>query len=142
YEITTRLVGSADYLEQYFAINIVFEPLVGELFRSGFLMQSAAANHDFITPPVISAAEADYDRNLANTIDLIYLLAHDEVHGAHNRQLFLSWLSKHRALADKAALGLQPIWSMPHSKPISFDDIRAQSQERIGQILGELGLNS
>ena len=43
-------MGSNDYLEQYFATNVVFEPLVGELFRSGFLMQAAAAQGDFITP--------------------------------------------------------------------------------------------
>ena len=79
-EAVETIMGATDYLEQYFATNIVFEPLVGELFRSGFLMQVAAANHDFITPPVISAAEADYERNLANTIDLIYLLANDEQH--------------------------------------------------------------
>jgi propane monooxygenase small subunit len=139
-EAVETIMGTADYLEQYFAINIVFEPLVGELFRSGFLMQAAAANHDFITPPVISAAEADYERNLANTIDLIYLLANDEKHGAANRKLFQGWANKHGALADKAATGLQPIWSMPHSKPVSFTDVRAQSEERIGRILGELGL--
>ncbi len=139
-EAVETIMGSSDYLEQYFAINIVFEPLVGELFRSGFLMQVAAANNDFVTPPVISAAEADYERNLANTIDLIYLLANDEKHGGENRAILHGWLEKHRALADKAALGLQPIWSMPHSKPVSFQDVRAQSQERIGKILGELGL--
>jgi propane monooxygenase small subunit len=85
-EAVETIMGTEDYLEQYFAINIVFEPLVGELFRSGFLMRVAAANNDFITPPVISAAEADYERNLANTIDLVYLLAHDEKHAEHNRR--------------------------------------------------------
>ena len=55
--------------EQYFAINIVFEPPVGEPFRSGFLMQVASSNGDFITPAVISAAEADGERNLANAVD-------------------------------------------------------------------------
>ncbi|PBC01374.1 aromatic/alkene monooxygenase hydroxylase subunit beta [Mesorhizobium sp. WSM3860] len=139
-EAIETIMGTSDYLEQYFAINIVFEPLVGELFRSGFLMLAAAANHDFITPPVISAAEADYERNLANTIDLIYVLAHDEKHGAANKKLFQGWVNKHGALADKAATGLQPIWSMPHSKPVSFTDVHAQSEERIGKILGELGL--
>ncbi|MBD9449471.1 aromatic/alkene monooxygenase hydroxylase subunit beta [Rhizobium sp. RHZ01] len=134
------IMGTEDYLEQYFAINLVFEPLVGELFRSGFLMQAAAANHDFITPPVVSAAEADYERNLANTIDLVYLLANDNIHGDANRKVFQSWISKHAALADKAATGLQPIWSMPHSKPISFADVQAKSQERIGTILSELDL--
>ncbi|MER2510049.1 aromatic/alkene monooxygenase hydroxylase subunit beta [Amaricoccus sp.] len=140
-EAIETIMGTTDYLEQYFATNIVFEPLVGELFRSGFLMRVAAANNDFVTPPVISAAEADYERNLANTIDLVYLLANDEQHGEHNRALFRAWLKIHRPLAEKAARGLQPIWSEPHSKPVSFEDVRAQSEERIGQILGELGLN-
>lgn len=135
------IMGAEDYLEQYFAINLVFEPLVGELFRSGFLMQAAAANNDFITPPVISAAEADYERNLANTIDLIYLLANDEKHAAHNRALFGAWVRKHGDLADKAAAALQPIWSQPHSKPVSFADAQAASHERLAQILGEIGLS-
>ena len=77
-------MGSSDYLEQYFATNVVFEPLVGELFRSGFIMQAASAQNDFITPAVVSAAEADYERNLANTVELFHLLGDDPVHGAHN----------------------------------------------------------
>ena len=36
------IMGATDYLEQYLATNFVFEPLVGELFRSGFIMQMAA----------------------------------------------------------------------------------------------------
>jgi len=140
-EAVETIMGATDYLEQYFAINIVFEPLVGELFRSGFLMQAAAANNDFITPPVISAAEADYERNLANAIDLIYLLANDETYGQQNRSLFQGWVKNHAALADKAAAALQPIWSQPHSKPVSFEHVRTESHERLGQILGELGLS-
>lgn len=140
-EAVETIMGATDYLEQYFAINIVFEPLVGELFRSGFLMQAASPNGDFITPAVISAAEADYERNLANSIDLFHLLAHDPAHGAHNKGLFQSWLHKHVALAHTASAGLQPIWSQPHSKPVQYSDARAQSLERIGKILGELGLD-
>ncbi|RAI04278.1 toluene hydroxylase [Acuticoccus sediminis] len=139
-EAVESIMGSTDYLEQYFAINVVFEPLVGELFRSGFLMQVAAANGDFITPAVISAAEADYERNLANTVDLIYLLANDAEYGKDNTTLFKGWLKKHAALADRAAQGLQPIWSQPHSKPVSFADVREKSHERLAQITGELGL--
>ena len=75
------IMGSNDYLEQYFATNVVFEPLVGELFRSGFLMQAAAAQNDFITPAVVSAAEGDYERNLANTVELFHLLGEDPTHG-------------------------------------------------------------
>ena len=74
-EAIEEIMGADDYLEQYFAINVVFEPLVGELFRSGFIMQMAAAQNDFITPSVVSAAEADYERNLANTVELFHMLA-------------------------------------------------------------------
>jgi propane 2-monooxygenase small subunit len=135
------IMGSQDYLEQYFAINLIFEPLVGELFRSGFLMQVAAHNNDFITPSVIAAAEGDYERNLANTIDLVYLLANDQDYGPQNRELFQKWVMKHAALADAAAKKLQPIWSQAHSKPVSFEEARAVSEERFGKILGELNLS-
>jgi len=140
-EAVEAIMGSTDYLEQYFAINIVFEPLVGELFRSGFLMQVASSNGDFITPPVISAAEADYERNLANAIDLFHVLVTDSAHAEHNKALFRSWIDRHVALARKAAADLQPIWSQPHSKPAQFADAKAQSTERIAKILGELGLD-
>ena len=140
-EAIETIMGATDYLEQYFATNLVFEPLVGELFRSGFLMQAGAPNHDFMTPSVIAAAEGDYERNLANTIDLIYLLANDEKFGAQNRTLFQSWVMKHAALADKAAKSMQPIWSQAHAKPVSFDEARAVSEERFRKILGELNLS-
>jgi propane monooxygenase small subunit len=140
-EIVETIMGATDYLEQYFAINLVFEPLVGELFRSGFLMQFGAPNNDFMTPSVIAAAEGDYERNLANTIDLIYLLANDEKFGEQNRTLFQKWVMKYAALADKAAKKLQPIWSQPHSKPVSFEEARAVSEERFRKILGELNLS-
>lgn len=134
------IMGSPDYLEQYFATNIVFEPLVGELFRSRFLMQVAPSNADFITPSVISAAEADYQRNLANCIDLMYLLITDNAHSAHNNKLFQGWVNKHVLLANQAAAGLQPVWSQPHSKPVQYANAHAASVERTTKILGELGL--
>jgi len=140
-EAVESIMGAEDYLEQYFAINIMFEPLVGELFRSGFLMQVAAANSDFITPSVISPAESDYERNLANTIDLMYLLANDANHGASNKALFKTWIEKHGDLADKAAQALQPVWSQSHSKPVSFQEAKAVADERVGQILTELDLS-
>ena len=140
-EAVETIMGCTDYLEQYFATNLIFEPLVGELFRSGFLMQAGAPNNDFMTPSVIAAAEGDYERNLANTIDLIYLLVNDEAFGAQNRTLFQSWVKKHAALAEKAARNMQPIWSQAHAKPVSFDEARAVSEERFAKILGELNLS-
>ena len=134
------IMGSSDYLEQYFATNLVFEPMVGELFRSGFVMQAAAAQNDFITPAVFSAAESDYERNLANTVELIHLLTTDTVHGAKNVALFNGWLAKHCDLALDAANNLQPIWSQPRVKVASFADALAHAKNRVKGIASEVGL--
>jgi propane monooxygenase small subunit len=132
--------GATDYLEQYFAVNAVFEPLVGELFRSGFVMQAAAAQNDFLTPTVVSAAEGDYHRNLANTVELFHLLANDPEHGAHNKALFAGWLQAHGALALAAAKSLQPIWSQPRVKVVQFSDALANAVERTKTIAGQIGV--
>ena len=135
-------MGSQDFLEQYLAVNLVFEPLVGELFRSGFIMQCAAAQGDFVTPAVVSAAEADYQRNLANTVELISMLTNDAEHGAHNKQLFNGWVEKHTALCLEA--GEQPAADLVavRVKVASYADILAKSKNRMQTIMSETGLQS
>jgi propane monooxygenase small subunit len=139
-EAVETIGGATDYLEQYFAINVAFEPLVAELFRSGFIMQLAAAQNDFITPSVVSAAEADYERNLANAVELFHMLAQDPQHGAHNIGVMEGWLAKHGALGLAAANRLQPIWSQPRVKAAQFSDALAQAKNRVKAIIGEIGV--
>ena len=133
--------GATDYLEQYFAVNVVFEPLVGELFRSGFVMQLAASQNDFMTPAVVSAAEGDYERNLANTVELFRMLTRDEKHGPANQALFSQWLAKHGAEAVNAANLLQPIWSQPRVKIAQFNDSFERSRNRLQAIGAEIGID-
>ncbi|HTW28740.1 MAG TPA: aromatic/alkene monooxygenase hydroxylase subunit beta [Acetobacteraceae bacterium] len=140
-EAVEAIMGATDYLEQYFAVNVAFEPLVGELFRSGFVMQLAAAQNDFITPAVFSAAEGDYERNLANTVELFHMLVTDPQHGGHNRTLFASWLEKHGGLGKRAAATLQPIWSQPRVKVAQFSEAQEQSFNRLRAIGAEIGLD-
>ncbi|MCF3948039.1 aromatic/alkene monooxygenase hydroxylase subunit beta [Acidiphilium iwatense] len=135
------VMGTSDFLEQYFVTNIVFEPLVGELFRSGFIMQMAAAQNDFMTPAVVSAAEGDYERNLANAVELFHLLVLDETHGEHNRKLLISWMNKHGALALLAAHQLQPIWSQPRVKAAQFTDVLDLAKNRARAIAAEIGFD-
>ena len=60
-EVTEALTAvEDDWGESIFATNVVFEPLIGELFRSNLVMQSAAGNGDFVTPTVVGAGEYDY----------------------------------------------------------------------------------
>src|SRR5260221_13380799 len=133
-------MGANDYLEQYFATNVVFESLLGELFRSGFLMQAAGPQNDFITPAVVSAAEADYERNLANTVELFHILATDPTYGTQNVALFNKWLAKHADLALDASNRLQPIWSQPRVKVATFGDALGHAKNGIKGMATELGL--
>jgi propane monooxygenase small subunit len=135
------IMGASDYLEQYFATNLVFEPLVAELFRSGFVMQVAAAQNDFLTPAVVSAAEGDYERNLANTVELCHMLATDPQYAKENVALFGEWLAKHGALALEAANNLQPIWSLPRAKVAQFTDALEQSHNRLRAIGAAVGFD-
>jgi propane monooxygenase small subunit len=138
---TEAVMGATDYLEQYFATNVVFEPLVAELFRSGFIMQLAAAQNDFMTPAVVSAAEGDYERNLANAVELFSILALDPAHGDANRKLFVSWFDKHAELALTAAHQLQPIWSQPRVKVAQFSDALDLAKNRARSIAAEIGFD-
>ena len=68
-EVAEQLTAIDDWCEAIFAANVVFEPLVGELFRSRLVQQSAPRNGDFVTPTVIGAEEYDFaERDLRYTI--------------------------------------------------------------------------
>jgi propane 2-monooxygenase small subunit len=134
------VLAAEDYLEQYFAGNVVFEPLVTELVRSGLVMQFAAAHGDFLTPAIVSVAEGDYERNLSNTVELFQILLSDPKESEHNRQILGGWLKKYVPLAVEAANQLQPIWSQPRVKVGSFTDSYAAAQNRVAATLAQIGL--
>jgi propane monooxygenase small subunit len=139
-ETVEGVMGTNDYIEQYFAINVVVEPLLGELFRSGFIMQLAAGQGDFMTPSIIAAGEGDYERNLANSVELLTMLANDAAYGAGNREIFAGWLKNHGAKALAAARQLQPIWSLPIHKRVQFNDVLQTQLTRIDTITQAIGI--
>jgi propane 2-monooxygenase small subunit len=133
--------GASDHLEQYFTINVVYEALVAELFRSGFVMQSGAIHGDYVTPTIISTGEGDYERNLANTIEMFHILAHDPTHAEHNKGIMHIWLKKYVPLCVEAAQQLQPIWSQPRVKVVQFSDAFARAKNRITTTLSQIGVD-
>jgi propane 2-monooxygenase small subunit len=141
-ELVESARGAGDFLEQYFIVNVMFEPLVGELFRSGFVMQVAAAQNDYSSPSVISAAEADYERNLANTVELFAMLVRDPAHGEANRHVLRGWFDKYSPIATQAALDLQPIWSQPRVKAAQFAEAYSSAINRLQAIVSEIGIFS
>ena len=108
-EVAEQLTAIDDWCEAIFAANVVFEPLVGELFRSGLVQQSAPRNGDFVTPTVIGAEEYDYaERDLRYTMPMFHLLTNDREFADHNKGILQGWLSdldrpRHRRRPDAAA---------------------------------------
>ncbi|OXM60110.1 toluene hydroxylase [Amycolatopsis vastitatis] len=142
-ETAEQLTGIWDWGEAVFAANVVFEPLVGELFRSNLVQQAAPANGDFVTPTLIGAEEFDFsERDLRYTKPLYHLLINDKEFADHNKALLQKWLEDWVPRCISAARTLQPLWSQPDAKPIRFEDGLDRVKSRFAGILSELGLKA
>lgn len=140
-EVAEMLTAIDDWAEAVFAGNIVFEPLVGELFRSGLVQQAAPANGDFVTPTLIGAEEYDYaERDLRYTRSMFQLLTSDREFANHNKDLMAEWLSRYVPRCITAVRTLQPLWSQPDAKPMRFEDGLDRAKSRFSGILSDLGL--
>jgi len=137
-----RLTTVVDWAEAVFATNYVFEPLVGVLFRSRFVMQVAVHHADFTTPTVMGAGEADYARDHRYSRDLFALLANDAQHGDANHKKMQGWLGEWVPYAVEAARRLQPLWSQPNQRLLRFEDSFDAAKEQFRTQIGELGLDS
>ncbi len=131
-----------DWGEAVFATNVVFEPLIGELFRSQLVMQAAAPNGDFVTPTVMGAGENDYaQRDLRWTVACFAPLVEDREFADHNRQLMKGWLSHWVPQALEAARTMQPLWSQGDHRPTRFEDSLDRAKSRFAGICADLGLD-
>jgi len=142
-ETAERLTGIDDWGEAIFAANVVFQPLVGELFRSQLVMQAAPRNGDFVTPTIIGAEEFDYsERDLRYTRALYELLTSDREFADHNKRTLNAWLAEWTGHSIGAARALQPLWSQPDHKPLRFEDALDRVKSRFAGIVTDLGLDT
>jgi len=137
------LTAIDDWCEAIFAANVIFEPLVGELFRSHLVQQTAPRNGDFVTPTIVGAAEYDFaERDLRYTTAMFDLLTNDREFARHNKQTMQLWLELWVPRCLGAARRLQPIWSQPDAKPPRFEDGLDAAKSRFTGILSALSLEA
>jgi propane monooxygenase small subunit len=140
-ETAELLTAVDDWCEAIFAANVVFEPLVAELFRSHLVQHAAPRNGDFVTPTVVGAEEYDFaERDLRYTTAMFELLTNDKEFARHNKTILQQWLSAWVPRCVAAARTLQPLWSQPDSKPPRFEDGLDSAKSRFNGILTDLGL--
>jgi len=122
---------------------VVFEPLIGELFRSNLVMQCAAQNGDYVTPTIIGSGEYDYaQRDLSWTMACFGPLTTDRENADHNKQLMQGWLANWVPQCLEAARSMQPMWSQPDVKPPRFEDSLDKAKNRFAGIVSNLGLST
>lgn len=135
-----ELTAIGDWAESLFAANVIFESLVGVLFRSHLVMQVAARNGDYVTPALVGAGEHDYARDLGYTRVLFRMLTDDEEHAEHNKAVLQGWLDKWVPVSVQAARELQPLWSQPNEKVVSFAESWATTTDGFRSLLSDLNL--
>jgi len=141
-ETAEQLTGIWDWCEAIFAGNVIFEPLVGELFRSQLVQHAAPRNGDFVTPTVVGAAEYDFaERDLRYTRVMFELLTSDREFADHNKHILQGWLSTWVPRAIHAARTMQPLWSQPEAKPPRFEDGLDAVKSRFAGIVTDLHLD-
>ena len=142
-EVAEQLTGIDDWCEAIFAANVVFEPLVGELFRSSLVQHAAPRNGDFVTPTIVGAAEYDFaERDLRYTVAMFELLTADREFADHNKAIMADWMATWVPRAIAAARKLQPLWSQPDAKPPRFEDGLDAAKNRFAGILSALSLEA
>ena len=142
-DVAEQMTAIDDWCEAIFAANVVFEPLVGELFRSQLVQHAAPRNGDFVTPTVVGAEEYDYaERDLRYTRPMFELLTSDREFGDQNKAKLQEWLSVWVPRAIAASRALQPLWSQPESKPPRFEDGLDAQKARFSGILSDLHLEN
>ena len=104
-------------------------------------MQIAARNGDYITPTIVGTGEHDYDRDLNYTRNLFRLLTRDPEHGESNKALFTEWLGIWVPGCLDAAHALQPIWSAPADKAVTFASSLDAAKAKSAALLEEIDLD-
>ena len=121
---------------------MVFEPLVGELFRSQLVQQIAPRNGDFVTPTIVGSAEYDFaERDLRYTTAMFGLLTTDREFADHNKAIMRRLADELGAAAIEAARKLQPLWSQTDVKPPRFEDSLDAAKSRFAGIVTDLHLD-
>ena len=142
-EVAEQLTAIDDWCEAVFATNVVFEPLVGELFRSHLVQHAAPHNGDFVTPTVVGAGEYDYaQRDLRYTRAMFQLLTSDREFADHNKEILQRWLSTWTERSISAARKLQPLWSQSDARPPRFEEAMDTVKSRFAGIVGDLDLQT
>ncbi|KWW99075.1 hypothetical protein TH66_05105 [Carbonactinospora thermoautotrophica] len=139
-ENVERIIAAHDWGEIVVAINLVFEPLVGELVKDRFFARNAVYNGDPATPTILGTVRDDRRRHREATSELMRFLFDDEKHGAANREIVQQWIDHWTPFSERAARSLRGLFEIEGITAQPFDSAWESVTKNHADLLAELGL--
>jgi len=130
-----------DWAEVAVALNLVVDPIVGEVGLSRLVGRPAGLHGDSVTPMIVRTAERDRRRNQAWTQELVRMVTADNVPAAaENGAVVEEWLARWTPAAIAAAEPLSVVHDrIPHTTA-SFADILAAAIGAQAELVASIGL--
>ena len=130
-----------DWAEVAVAINLCFDPIVGEVGLSRMVSRLAGLHGDSVTPMIIRTAERDRRRNQAWTQALVNLVIADDVPAAaENGAVIEEWLAKWTPAAIAAAEPLAEVYKGIPNTTGTFKEILEAAAAAQSELVGSLAL--
>lgn len=139
-ETIEKIYSSKDWAEMFVVLNLVFEPLVGDLAKNEFFAKNAAHNGDPVTPLILAGARRDSRRHLDTAKAFVTMMLEEPAHGAHNRQVIGDWLSTWTPPIVLAAQALRGLFSLDGIESTDFQEGYDRVFTAQRSLIAELGL--
>jgi propane monooxygenase small subunit len=98
-----QAMSCPDWGESLVAVNLCFEPLMGQLLRREMAIRCGPSHGDHVTPVVAETGQSEWRLTRAWTVAICRFLTGDPVHGAANRETLGVWLDRQLPAAQDAA---------------------------------------
>jgi methane monooxygenase component A beta chain/propane monooxygenase small subunit len=130
-----------DWAEVGVAINLCFDPIVGEVALSRMVSRMAGRHGDSVTPMIVRTAERDRRRNQAWTLELVRMVTGDGVPAAaENSAVIEEWVAKWTPAAIAAAEPLAEVFNGIPQATGTFSGILDAAVAAQTDLVGSLAL--
>jgi hypothetical protein len=132
-----------DWAETAVAINLVFDPILGDIGVSRLVGRPAPFQGDALSGLIVASVDRDRARNLAWTQALVRMAtAADVPDAAANRAAINGWVARWTGPVTEAVAGLAPLHTPLPRNSETFSEIVTEVVGGQRKMLAELGLEA
>jgi hypothetical protein len=136
------MLSTDDWAEMAVAVNLVVAPILSEVALSQVVRRSGPHCGDSVTPFIVSTTERDRRRNLGYTEELVRMVTAEGIEARRaNRDVISEWVERWTSPVVEATQALRPVFDLPATRVVSFDDAMASALRAQCGILEALGLS-